>query len=254
MKWLVQTNLFSDPNFHKLSEALTRLNCDVTYLNVIPFSHELDPKPEAVNPITVMGSTSLVKIAIKEGWKPGVFFNEHFNFQSWLENYGNEMLNASAQLVRWEDLEVVDVSFVRPLDDLKAFNGGVVYPDEFSEWRDRVSQYSNTGLTSDSLIVVSEPLAIAREYRFFVIDNEVVTGSMYKLNGRLFQNAIVEDDVYDYVRRIISIWQPDRAFVLDIAMLPTGELKVIEINNLNSAGFYHCDVQKIVAKLDALSI
>jgi hypothetical protein len=46
-------------------------------------------------------------------------------------------------------------------------------------------------------------------------------------------------------------WQPQRAFVLDVAETADGP-KIVEINTLNSAGFYAADIQRIVLALEEL--
>ena len=51
---------------------------------------------------------------------------------------------------------------------------------------------------------------------------------------------------------LTKIHQPAKAFVIDIARVD-GEFKIIEINNLNSAGFYASDVQKIIAAIEELT-
>jgi len=50
---------------------------------------------------------------------------------------------------------------------------------------------------------------------------------------------------------MVDRWQPAEAFVIDIAKTYDG-LKVIEINNFNSSGFYSCDVYKIVDSIERL--
>jgi len=44
---------------------------------------------------------------------------------------------------------------------------------------------------------------------------------------------------------MVDMWQPADAFVLDIALTHNG-YKVLEVNCLNSAGFYAADVSKLV--------
>ena len=44
-------------------------------------------------------------------------------------------------------------------------------------------------------------------------------------------------------------WRPAEAFVLDVCDTPDG-IKVVEINTINSAGFYAADVQKLVFALE----
>ena len=50
---------------------------------------------------------------------------------------------------------------------------------------------------------------------------------------------------------MIQQWQPSRGFVIDIAEAAEGP-KIIEINNLNSSGFYCCDVSKIVQTIEQM--
>ena len=55
---------------------------------------------------------------------------------------------------------------------------------DFIEWRQRVIALDGdstlTTLTADDLVVLASPKPIHAEYRFYVVDGRVVTGSMYK--------------------------------------------------------------------------
>jgi hypothetical protein len=53
---------------------------------------------------------------------------------------------------------------------------------------------------------------------------------------------------------MIDIWQPARGFVIDIADLQNDEYKIIEINNLNSSGFYAIDLQKFVMAIENMPL
>jgi hypothetical protein len=48
-----------------------------------------------------------------------------------------------------------------------------------------------------------------------------------------------------------DLWNPDRAYVLDVFMHADARY-VGELNNLNSAGFYAYDVGKMVAAIEAM--
>jgi hypothetical protein len=52
---------------------------------------------------------------------------------------------------------------------------------------------------------------------------------------------------------MVDIWQPDDAFVLDIAETSEG-FKIIEINCLNASGFYACEMDKVVIALEVMVI
>lgn len=53
------------------------------------------------------------------------------------------------------------------------------------------------------------------------------------------------------VMTAIADWQPHRAFVIDVCDTPDGP-RIVEINTINSAGFYAGDLQRPVAALEAL--
>ena len=85
----------------------------------------------------------------------------------------------------------------------------------------------------------------------FVVRGKVVTASLYKQGNVVRSSELVDDDVMYFAARMIHRWQPANAFVIDIADTPDG-FKIIEINNINSAGFYAADCQKIVAAIEDL--
>lgn len=93
---------------------------------------------------------------------------------------------------------------------------------------------------------------ILAEYRFFVFDGEVATGSRYKLGQRVEASTVVPASVLAYVKEQIGCWQPNRAFAIDIAETSDG-LKIIELNSAHSAGFYAADLGRIVDAVGRMS-
>lgn len=57
--------------------------------------------------------------------------------------------------------------------------------------------------------------------------------------------------MYEFAAARAAEFQPARAFVLDVFEFE-GELFIGEVNNLNSAGFYAADMQKLVAAIDSM--
>lgn len=250
MHWIIQ-KFATESGFDDLVDVLTRLELPMTLVKVIPFSHELTPKPDVENPIVVMGSTTLVKIAKSYGWGPGVWFNDNFTFERWKAGWGDELLNADAVVCRFEDVNFTGTKFIRPVDDLKLFAGGVVHADKFNEWKENVLRYDDGMVNSNTLVVVSSPREIYAEFRCFVINGHVVTASQYKRGDRVISSEIVDDRIIEYAQKMVDRWQPDVGFVIDIADTRDG-LKVIEINNLNSSGFYKINLAKLVTAIEQL--
>lgn len=96
-------------------------------------------------------------------------------------------------------------------------------------------------LNPDSLIVCAPPVEILAEYRTWFVDGKLVASSQYKYGARILHSADVSQDVLDFAQTMVNIWQPERAFVLDICRTDEG-LRILEVNTINAAGFYAADV------------
>ena len=78
----------------------------------------------------------------------------------------------------------------------------------------------------------------------------IVTSSTYKLGSTVIYQSLPKENIYEqFARDRISEWQPHDSFVIDIADTEKG-LKVVEINTLNSCGFYAADIQKLLIALE----
>jgi hypothetical protein len=160
---------------------------------------------------------------------------------------------------RFEDTNFDDeLMFIRPIEDSKVFAGKVFDKDEFYTWKQKVCMLGEdcgTSLSKSTLIQLSKPKKIYSEHRFWVVKGKVVTSSTYKLGHTVIYQPLAEDSVFQkYAEERIAEWQPHDAFVIDIADTADG-MKIVEINTLNSCGFYACDIQRLVIALeDAFSI
>lgn len=258
MYWIVQDNLYHERGYDAFCDALVRLEIPHTFVQVIPFSHELSPAPDVVNPVIVMGSTTLAKHAKKLGWVPGAFLNENSNFLAWRKHYGEELLNHDAIVCRFSetiDLLPGEEVFIRPVEDTKSFAGTLMVKYDLEKWYESVANLeisSWTSITSDELVLMADPKTIQQEFRFFVVDGEVITGSRYKLGWRVTCEEVPEGDASQvYAQRMVDKWQPDRAFCLDVALTLNG-YRIIEVNCINSAGFYAADMNKLVHALNQM--
>lgn len=255
VKWVVQNNLFSEEGYVRLIEALDRLDQDYEIVKVIPFAHELTPDINYPKdqPVIVMGSDSLIKVAEKKGWWPGAFTGDRFDHRAWVEAHGDAMLNYEAKVMGFGDVvppEDGEAFFIRPALDFKIFAGTVITPDSFLSWQEKAVAYGDT-LNAETEVVVAPIKHIQQEYRFFVVNNKIAAGSSYKIGDRVTASECVDRDVEIYVHGCMQTWQPDYAYVIDIARTPDG-FKIIEYNCINGSGFYACDCQQIVEHLSNL--
>jgi hypothetical protein len=272
MHWIVQGNLDKTEGLKLLIELLVQKNIAHTLVKTIPFSDIVVDVNIDVNDynekniprlkineknIVTFGSYSLALAAKKFGWSPGSFINENYEFDKWLRGWGKEnLLNGNAIQGKVKDIESMIPShwnkvFSRPTEDTKSFAGQVMDVEDFKTWISRVKINTDRILDSETDIVISEVKVIHNEYRLFIVDGKFVTGSLYKLGDKVVTSEFVPSSIIDYAHKMISIWKPDRAFVLDIACTPEGN-KVIEINNINSSGFYKSDISKIIDAIELM--
>ncbi|MFN8396575.1 MAG: ATP-grasp domain-containing protein [Bacteroidia bacterium] len=165
-------------------------------VKIVPFSDEL-PEILTLGEVNVFyGSTTLVLNAYKRfGGSKGIFFDqERFSMKTYLERWGNRMLNADSQILRFQDIVLLghDLDsewFVRPIEDDKAFSGKVFSFEEIVAFENELEQSNNPYLTTETLVAISAPKAIEKEWRLFVIDRKVISACRYTMHGNLSVDA-----------------------------------------------------------------
>jgi len=157
--------------------------------------------------------------------------------------------------------------FMRPIEDSKVFAGKVFHYQDFYEWKRKVcvleEDYGNS-LTKNTLVQVCPLKEIYAEYRFWIVKQKIVCASLYKRGDRVVYSDQVDDHVFQFVHQVLRMrdggsditlstshngWQPHEAYCLDVAETSEG-MKIVEINTMNSSGFYACDIPKLVMTLE----
>jgi len=270
MHWILQENLFKESEWDNLVGTLERFNLPYSVHKVVPFVGELIPEPEPrAEKVICFGSYSMRHAAKHFGWSPGVYDLEPVTFEVQREHWGGLMLNHDSQVMAFKDVtwdeQHGDLRFIRPIKDSKVFAGKVYDWEEFRQWQRNVCVLEHDygdSLTKDTIVQVSTPKKIFAEYRFWVVDAQAVTCSLYKRGDQVIYSSEVDNRVKKFVGYLLrhgdvslsmrnNGWQPHRAYVLDVADTPDG-FKIVEINTINAAGFYAADVQKLVMALENL--
>lgn len=270
MQWIIQGNLSQEDGLQSLINVIKEKKLPYELVKSIPFTNYIvnmetdinklkeDNVPELIipndQPMVTMGSYTLARIAKKRNWTPGAFINENFEFSKWLKGWNKEnMLNGEAIEAKIKDIKIPkewNKVFSRPSEDTKFFSGTVFERSNLIFWLNEVMKgRDKETLNADTYIIVAPTKEIFAEYRLFVIDNKIVTGSMYKLRDKVIYGKHIDNEALDFARKMISQWEPDRAYVLDIAITNEGP-KIIEVNNINSSGFYLSDLEKIVVGIE----
>ncbi|MEM7076391.1 MAG: ATP-grasp domain-containing protein [Pseudomonadota bacterium] len=258
MQWLLQD--FEDTQ--KLAEALDRLGIPFTWHKVVPFIGELQPAPEIKDPTAVVmfGSYTLWRYARAHDLKPGVFRIRPFVFEKAWHPFLLNGADALFLTVREVPETLPDDSaswFVRPVEDSKEEPGKVRSNQEIVALAQKVLALEEEEIPKGSLrhntaLMLTRPARIFKEWRLWVIEDKIVTHSLYKEGSRVVYRQEIDEDALAFGQQIVQAnpsYSP--AYVVDICRTDVG-LKMLETNCINAAGFYAADLIKLSSAIDRL--
>ena len=197
-------------------------------------------------------------------WIPGVYYNvPKYTCASYYAHLGRFLLNADYILIPYGDLHrqkaflyrcVGDsrAVFMRPDRGDKIFTGQVVDEDQFDEAVDRFgSIWANTA----ELVVVARPKNIKFEWRFVVVEGEIVAGSRYKVDGQSSEFPGYPAGAFEFASEVAKQYDPgDAAWVIDVCRTDNGDYRVVEIGCFSCAGLYCCDCDEVVRAVSAAAL
>lgn len=247
MHWVIQKSIYRAHNLAALIDALEFHQVPHTLVEIPVGTIELVPDINPEGRVFVCGALKMAQIAKTKGWQPGSLLTEQFHHAIWQEYLSDYLLNADAQFCKFSELHLNPEQqyFIRPASDTKLFDGGVFYQEMVKSWQNTPAKKH----LANSDVMVSSFKPIQREYRLFIVNNQVVTGSLYKLDKQNVASPLVGPDVIEFANKVIAHWLPAESCVMDVALTEQG-LKVIEFNNINSSGFYASNVRAIVDALE----
>lgn len=262
MHWIVQDGFTHEKGMVELIETLEKHDIPHTIVKVVPFVGDIIPDVSPVGNVICMGSYSLRHLAKRKNWWPGIIDMDEFSniltykSSSWTTHMLNRdkfFISSFENIVNVAKELELEEFFMRPVGDRKEFNGGVFTITEVEEWIHKVidlgERENGTTLNGTTECLIAETKHIYAEYRLFIVNRRVITGSQYKLGGRVNYNSFVPENVLKFAQDRAYEAVEAHTYVLDVAVTPDA-LKIIEVNTLNSAGFYHSNTPKLVEVLE----
>jgi hypothetical protein len=228
---------------------------DIPYKEVfvIPFSEEL-PELNLMDACPIFyGSTTLILNAYKHPeYRKGVFYNpDTFQMAMYLDQWKDYLLNADGFIIPFRELITARYPaeshwFIRPNTDTKSFSGTVMSFMEIQAWAGKIALIDNPELSLDSLLFISSPKTIAKEWRNFIVNGKVVSSSRYQVNGELSLSAEdIPAAMIEFTEVRCTEFTPNDIFVMDVA-LAEGRFGILECNCFNGTGFYAHDISNII--------
>lgn len=241
MYYLIQSNIYSDPDHDRIFEALEDLNLeyetieltgDITHITLA--SHRKD--------VFVYGSVKLARLAKERtDWYPGSFYGGNHLYEVYSKHYKHHLLNYETTVFRFTDpieWQAGETKFIKPYKDAKIFTGKVFTEKKWNDFvRDSLDNPKTSMLTSDSLVQASIPQTIIKEARLWIVCKTIVASLYYRFHGDVPFESEVSAEGIEFARSMLEIFNVAEAFVMDICMTYDG-WKIVEINCINSAGFY----------------
>lgn len=139
--------------------------------------------------------------------------------------------------------------FVKPSEDLKAFEAGILHAGEtVHTYIHRTQHQANIDL---SKIIVSPVKKPRDERRFVVLDGEVIAGSSYVEGFELARTPVTkEDPSWITAQKLSDKYQPARIFVIDLARVSEdSKWSIMEYNCYHGAGLYAMDMSAVFKRI-----
>jgi len=252
MYYIIQENIFREPNYDNIFLVLEKLNLPFEIVKIEPFAENFEYKTELQN-VFVYGSVKLAKIAQKYNFKPGSYYGGNHSFEVYSKYYGENLLNFDSEIsefgnsLKWE---IGEEKFIRPSRDAKVFTG-----KKFTEtkWNDFVEQSLNSKesipLNRETKIQVTKPKKIYKEARIRHLDGKLAKSHYYIFHGNIEFEENVDIEGINFAEKMAKLYEVADAFVMDICLTNEG-WKIVEINCVNSAGFYKADIERLILALE----
>lgn len=273
IKFLIQSSFIRESEIQKQFSALNSLSIPVIDFGVIPFHHSITNLENILidenDDYVFLGSVLLLKIIhnakrledlstflskeqlskseiFLKKLKNAVFYDfENFD-QAYYSQLNLPLLNKDCILVSFNDaqnLKFEEDMFVKPSTDLKVFNGGFIHSDTlFSDFLEKQQLISNIDYSQVN-VLFSPIKKVFSEYRFFVVDKKVISGSRYMVDRVVSPDSFVPDDIWKKAEEIALLYQPADIFTLDLCYTDQG-IFIVEYNCFNCSGSYDNDLVK----------
>lgn len=252
MYYIIQKNVFVDPRYDEIFRVLEELNLPYEEIQFLPNSNHFEYETDRKD-VFVYGSVKLAKMTKGFDWKPGSFYGGNHEYVNYANGFGEFLLNPNNRIFNFSDAldwSMNDRLFVKPSQDAKAFTGKVFTKVEWEDFQYyTLTDKQQNRISENTKIQISKPQKLIKEARIWIVDSEIVTSSYYHFYDGIEYEEYVSDEALAFAKQMANHFRVADAYVLDITLTLDG-WKVVEVNCINSAGFYKADVKAIVLALE----
>jgi len=252
INWIVEPELW-EGHANAMKLACSGLGHSIHFTDIA-----LEKKlPILESPVFVHGSFQLARKIHDEGldYRPGVICSiDNFLWTNYAPKLKAYLLNDQWELSRLSELETstrnetLTECFVRPVRGDKPF-GGIVFSGDRVLWLAQAKmmrRYAEANVE----IIICRLKKIEAEYRMIIVNNQVISGCRYMLDDCIDPDETVPDGATKLAQEIaLGDWQPDWAYVVDIAQISSG-FRLLELNGFSTSDWYCCPVASILKAIE----
>lgn len=251
MYYIIQEKLFKEENYDNLIRTIEKFDLSYEIVTLLPFVEDFDFKTDRKD-VFPFGAVKMSRISKKYGWYPGSTLCENHDYEVYSRHYKDNLLNYDSGIINFGDENFFhkEIFFARPTLDTKVFTGRVFDMEQWENFRyEQLTNGHSTILDKNTKIQISSVKKIQKEIRFWIVKGQIVTASQYMLGNRYCLDDIVDEPAYDFVNKMINLFEINETFVMDVCLVD-GNYKIVECGCTNSAGFYKADMQKLIMSLE----
>lgn len=181
----------------------------------------------------------------KKRLQEGIFYDEKSFDQAYYGGLNLPLLNEKSSLYPIKDnLDLrFDINFfIKPSKDQKSFTAGILESGQTIKYFIHSQKYQKSYMEETAIIAPCK--TITAEYRFFVVEKEVITGSMYRFANKGILSEAIPKNIMDAAKDYAQLYQPHDVFTMDLAETQAG-IYIVEYNCWNASGLYKTDIAKI---------
>ena len=252
-KWLIEEGVFPED----VTESL------ISSLDSVGIKNQLtsDVESNIVNKdlfYIPYGSVGMVQnVSNIDKANIGIWYNpETLSMNALLKKWNKYLLNSNSLIVRlgdfrdnlWyfysrfsEKINEQNVLFIKPCENDKSFTGMILLDITAEGTVNTLISDNNRfeKVNVNTMIVVSKPKVVVNEWRFFMLSNEIIACTQYNKNrAKHYEEGCKEPKAIELVNEVISVWQPDATYSLDICEHIDGKFYIMEVGCINCSDLY----------------
>jgi hypothetical protein len=253
MYYVIEQNLFREYNFKNLIHYLGKYGLEWELVPYRPFISEVPIKTDRKD-VWFFGSINAGKVVKERDWSPGIIFNSNFDYSVYLKEYGKWMLNSDGRVQEFDYIPnwLEGEKFIKPANDTKTFESNLYTPEQWNKYVEEVIENrALEDIRNETKVMYCSPKKnIYQEIRCWIVDGKLITCSQYRVGRTVHMlNMDNNPDPAIFVRDMCKIFQPARAFVMDIC-LHEDDYKIVELGCIHHCGFYDADMSKLIQSLE----